>query len=148
MNMLWTSIQKYPETFKITPHLLNYSDTVATFSWDAIRGELQGLPEGRGFNIGHEAVDRHADGWLHDHIALQWLGSNGTSRAFTYGDLKAESNRFANILKDLGIGKADTVCALAGRIPELYYGALGVLKNTSIFCPLFPHSARSQFFNG
>ncbi len=135
--MLWNSIQKHPETFKITPNLLNYVDTVAAFSWDAIHGELQGLPEGRGFNIAHEAVDRHADGRLHDHVALQWLGSNGTSRAFTYSDLKAESNRFANILKDLGIGKADTVCALAGRIPELYYTALGVLKNTSIFCPLF-----------
>lgn len=135
--MLWTSIKKHPESFKIPPNLLHYDDTVATFSWDAIRDEMQGLPEAGGFNIAHEAVDRHADGLLHDHVALQWLGSNGTSLAFTYSKLKAQSNRIANILKDLGIGKADTVCALTGRIPELYFTALGVLKNTSIFCPLF-----------
>ncbi len=135
--MLWTSIKKHPESFALTPNLLHYANTVATFSWDAIRLEMQGLPEGRGFNIAHEAVDRHADGLLHDHVALQWLGSNGISRVFTYGELKAQSNRFANILKDLGIGKADTVCALTGRIPELYFAALGVLKNRSIFCPLF-----------
>jgi acetyl-CoA synthetase len=70
-------------------------------------------------------------------VALHWLGSDDTCRTFTYGELKAQSNRFANILKDLGIGKGDTVCTLAGRIPELYIAALGVLKNASIFCPLF-----------
>ncbi len=135
--MLWTSIEKDPESFKKTPNLVNYADTVAAFSWDTIHGEMQGLPEGRGFNIAHEAVDRHANGSLRDHLALHWLGSDGASRSFTYGEFKAESNRFANILKGLGIGKADTFCALTGRIPELYFAALGVLKNTSIFCPLF-----------
>jgi acetyl-CoA synthetase len=35
------------------------------------------------------------------------------------------------------IGKGDTVSVLAGRIPELYIAALGILKNTSVFCPLF-----------
>ena len=135
--MLWTSIKKHPESFKKPPNLLNYTDTVAAFSWDTIQSELQGLPGGKGFNIGHEAVDRHAEGALCDHIALRWLGSDGAFLTFTYNELKAQSNRFANVLKGLGIGKADTVCTLAGRIPELYFAALGTLKNTSIFCPLF-----------
>jgi acetyl-CoA synthetase len=102
-----------------------------------MRNALQGLPEGKGLNIAHEAVDRHADGPLRNRVALQWLGSEGVSRAFSYAALKEQSNRFANVLKGLGIGKADTVCVLAGRIPELYIAALGTLKNTSIFCPLF-----------
>lgn len=135
--MLYNSIEKHPDSLKKTPNLLDYADTRATFSWETIRAELPRLPEGRGFNIGHAAVDCHADGPLHDHVALQWLGSDDTCRTFTYGELKAQSNRFANILKDLGIGKGDTVCTLAGRIPELYIAALGVFKNTSIFCPLF-----------
>jgi acetyl-CoA synthetase len=116
---------------------LDYADTFAGFSWDTIRGELQGLPEGRGLNIAHEAVDRHADGGLRDRVALRWLGSEGSTREFTYGELKGQSNRLANILKGLGIGKGDTVSVLAGRIPELYIAALGILKNTSVFCPLF-----------
>jgi acetyl-CoA synthetase len=116
---------------------LDYATTVATFSWDTIRSELEGLPEGKGLNIAHEAVDRHAEGPLRDRVALHWLGRNGETRVFTYGELKGLSNRFANSLNGLGIGKADTVCALLGRIPELYIAAFGILKNTSIFCPLF-----------
>jgi len=135
--MLWNAIEKHPESLKKAPNLLDYADTRATFSWESIRAELPGLAEDRGFNIGHAAVDCHAGGPLHDHVALQWLGSDDTSRTITYGELKAQSNRLANILQDLGIGKADTVCTLAGRIPELYIAALGVFKNTSIFCPLF-----------
>jgi acetyl-CoA synthetase len=135
--LLWEPIEKHPESFRKIPHLLNYADTFAAFSWNAIRSELQGLPENRGLNIAHEAVDRHAEGHLRDHVALQWLGSEDTIRAFTYAELRSQSNRFANILQELGIGKGDTVCALVGRIPELYIAALGTFKNTSIFCPLF-----------
>lgn len=117
---------------------MNYADAIAGLSWEAIRSELHGLPDGKGLNIAHEAVDRHADGDLHNHVALRWLGSQGSTREFTYGELKGQSNRFANILKGLGTGKRDTVSVLlAGRIPELYIAALGILKNTSVFCPLF-----------
>ena len=35
---------------------------------------LDGLPGGRGLNIAHEAVDRHAAGPRADHVALRWLG--------------------------------------------------------------------------
>ncbi len=135
--MFWTSIQKHPESMKKVPNLLDYDATYADFSWPAIRAELQGLPENRGLNIAHEAVDRHADGPRRDHVAVQWLGSEGTTRAITYAELKSLSNRFANILQGLGVGKGDTACALAGRIPELYIAALGTFKNTSVFCPLF-----------
>jgi acetyl-CoA synthetase len=135
--MGWTSIQKNPHSFETTPNLQDYGETTAAFSWDAVRAELQGLPQGRGLNIAHETVDRHADGPLRDRVALQWLGSSGEQRAVTYGELKALTNRFANVLNGLGLGKADTVCALAGRIPELYIAALGIFKNTSVFCPLF-----------
>jgi acetyl-CoA synthetase len=47
------------------------------------------------------------------------------------------TNRFANVLRGLGVGKGERVFALAGRIPELYIAALGTLKNGSVFCPLF-----------
>ena len=78
--MLWAPVQKHLESCQKTPNLLDYTTTVATFSWDAIRSELQGLPEGKGLNIAHEAVDRHADGPLRDRVALRWLGSNGATR--------------------------------------------------------------------
>jgi acetyl-CoA synthetase len=102
-----------------------------------MRACLDGLPEGRGLNLAHEAVDRHAAGPLRDHLAMRWLGSRGEVRDFTYGDLKQLTNRFANVLCNLGIGKGDRVYALSERIPELYIAALGTLKHTSVFCPLF-----------
>ncbi len=110
----------------------------ANFSWDTIRGELQGLPEGKGLNIAHEAVDRHAEGRLRDHVALRWLGSDGAIREFhLWRAERAEqplcqySQRTGNRQGRYGLR------VLAGRIPELYIAALGILKNTSVFCPLF-----------
>ena len=73
---------------------------------------------------------------------LRWLcgASAGMVRVseYSYRDLRAETNRFANLLRSLGVGKGDRVFSLLGRVPELYFTALGTLKNTSVFCPLFP----------
>ena len=41
------------------------------------RRQLDGLPGGRGLNIAHEAVDRHATGPLADRVAFRWLRRDG-----------------------------------------------------------------------
>jgi len=130
-------ITKTIDLLPVRPNLADYEATCASFSWDAVRRELAGLPEGRGLNIAHEAVDRHAAGPLRHKLAFRWLGKDGTILDLTYGDLKERSNRFANVLAGLGIRKGERVFALAGRIPELYCAALGTFKNGSVFCPLF-----------
>ena len=135
--MDWKPIKKFPNTWIVQPNLLDYDKTCATFSWEDIRRELDGLPGGKGLNIAYEAIDRHASGPRRDHLAIRWLGKDGTVFDFTYGDLREQSNRFANVLRGLGVGKGDRVFVLAGRIPGLYIAALGTLKNTSVFCPLF-----------
>jgi acetyl-CoA synthetase len=135
--MPWEPIHKSSQTWNVPPNLLDYDQTCAAFSWQAVRGNLDGLPGGRGLNIAHEAVDRHANGARRDHLALRWLGKDGSVRDFTYGDLQEHSNRFANVLVSLGVSKGDRVFALAGRIPALYIAALGTLKHGSVFCPLF-----------
>lgn len=119
------------------PHLQDYQATYRAFSWDTIRRELDGLPEGAGLNMAHEAVDRHADSDRRDELAIRWLGKDGSVRDLTYRDLKEQTNRFANVLSQLGVNKGERVFALAGRIPELYIAALGTLKYTGVFCPLF-----------
>lgn len=135
--MEWKPIKKSFDNGMVQPNLLDYEQTRATFSWTAIKQELDGLPGNKGLNIAHEAVDRHANGPLRNHLAVRWLGRDGTTLDFTYGDLKEQSNRFANVLGRLGVGPGDRVFVLAGRIPYLYIAALGTLKNTSVFCPLF-----------
>ena len=117
--------------------MVDYGEAVRTFSWERARGELDGLPGGRGLNIAHEAVDRHAAGGRSGHVALRWLGRRGEVREFTYGRLAALSNRFARVLRSLDVGPGDVVFALTGRIPALYVAALGTLKSRCVFSPLF-----------
>jgi len=130
-------IVKAREQFRVQPNLLDYREERTRFTWEAARRRLDGLPGGRGLNIAHEAVDRHASGPRRDRVAIRWRGRHGAVRELSYAALAAETNRFANALRALGVGKGDAVFALAGRIPELYVAALGTLKNASVFCPLF-----------
>ncbi len=130
-------VQKAPGGWKIRPNMLDYQLERDRFRWEDARRWLDGLPGGRGLNIAHEAVDRHAAGFRADRVAIVWRGKSGERRVITYRQLRALTNRFANVLRSLGVGAGDRVFALAGRIPELYVACLGTLKNGSVFSPLF-----------
>ena len=132
-----SQITKSRAAWRVPPNLDDYDSACKTFSWERARRMLDGLPHGRGLNIAHEAIDRHATGSRRDHLAIRWLGKSGEVQDYTYAQLRALTNRFANVLQSLGIGAGDRVYALMGRIPELYIAALGTLKNRSVFCPLF-----------
>jgi acetyl-CoA synthetase len=135
--MDWEPIKKSPDSWIVPPNLEDYDKVCAEFSWESVRQYIDGLPDNRGLNKAYEAVDRHVSKGRGDHLAIRWLGRDGTTRDFTYSDLKEQTNRFANVLVKLGVGKGDAVFSLAGRISELYIAALGTLKNLSVFCPLF-----------
>jgi acetyl-CoA synthetase len=126
----------YPADHPVVPNLRDYAVFRSGFSWDEARRDLQGLPGG-GLNIAHEAVDRHAASGRRHHIALRWLGKNGTIHDFSYATLSKLSNRFANLLRQLGVGAGERVFMLTGRIPELYIAAIGAWKNRSVVCNLF-----------
>lgn len=121
----------------VLPNLINYEKLCAQFDWRAEGKNLSGLPGSAGLNIAYEAVDRHADSAMKNVIALKWIQKDGKVKSFTYADLKMLTSRFANVLKRLNIKKGDTVFSLLGRVPELYVTALGTLKTTAVFCPLF-----------
>jgi len=119
------------------PNLVDYEAECARFSWDAARGWLDGLPNGRGLNIAHEAVDRHAVGPHAGRIALRWRGKDGGALDVSFGDLRALTNRFANALADLDMAAGDHVFTLLGRLPALYVALLGALKHRCVVTPLF-----------
>ncbi|HEX5380436.1 MAG TPA: acetate--CoA ligase [Phenylobacterium sp.] len=133
--MPWETIRK-SEDDRAHANLHDYDTEIATFSWTAARAELAGLPDG-GLNIAHEALDRHVAAGAGGRLALRWLGRGGQVRDFTYAELTAEANRFANVLRALGVKKGDRVYGLLGRTPELYFAALGTLKAGAVFCPMF-----------
>ena len=131
------ALRRMASLTSVAPNLDDYERTRATFTWEAARAELDGLPDGRGLNIAHEAVDRHAAGPRGDRVAIRWLGKSGEVREFTYRRLRELTDRLANVLERLGVRRGDAVFALAGRLPELHVTALGTLKLGGVFCPLF-----------
>jgi acetyl-CoA synthetase len=133
----WPQIVKRPTPDSAVPNLGDYDRTRGGFSWDEARRWLDWLPGGRGLNIAHEAVDRHATGLHGTRVALRWISRTGAREDLTYNDLRGATNRFANVLARLGVGKGDVVATLAGRIPPLYVAALGTFKNGSVYAPLF-----------
>ena len=119
-------------------NLADYDLAVREFSWDRARARLDGLPGGRGLNIAHEAVDRHAAGPRRDAVALRCVAKDDTVTDITYADLARQTSRFANVLRSLGVSRGERVFSLLTRVPALYVAALGTLKNASVFSPLFP----------
>lgn len=135
--MSYKAIKKTVDKETAEPNLLDYDQARKAFSWEKARNELDGLPDGKGLNIAYEAIERHLKNGRSQQIAIRWLGKNGDIKDLTYADLSRETNKFANVLKKLGVGKGGRVFTLLGRVPELYLTALGTLKNRCVFCPLF-----------
>ncbi|MCC6900164.1 MAG: acetate--CoA ligase [Polyangiaceae bacterium] len=119
------------------PNLDDWARARSEFRWESARSLLDGLPRGRGLNIAHEAVDRHALAGRGAHVAIRWLPKRGSPVDLSYDELLRRTNRFANALAALGVVEGDRVFALLGRIPELYVTALGALKHRTVFCPMF-----------
>jgi acetyl-CoA synthetase len=133
--MEFTRIRKRPEDYA-GANLPDYAACARTFSWAQARSLLDGLPGG-GLNIAYEAIDRHVKGGRGGKLALRWIGRDDQVKDFTYAELCAAANRFANVLSQNGVGKGDKVFSLLGRVPELYIAVFGTLKNGSVFSPLF-----------
>lgn len=105
--------------------------------WGESRAALDGLPGDEGLNMAHEAVDRHVANGYADKVAFRFIDRSNAVTSLSYGELRQQSNRFANVLTSLGVQPGDRVFILAGRIPELYVAALGALKARAILCCLF-----------
>lgn len=53
----WEAIRKSGRFGDPAPNMVDYENERSTFSWEAARRSLDGLPGGAGLNIAHEAVD-------------------------------------------------------------------------------------------
>ncbi|PTX58282.1 acetyl-CoA synthetase [Melghirimyces profundicolus] len=71
-------------------------------------------------------VNRFAD--HPERVAIRWENENGETRAVTYTELKADSDRVAGGLLSAGLEKGDRVMILLPRTPEAYVAYLGALK--------------------
>jgi acetyl-CoA synthetase len=91
-------------------------DFTTTLEWD--------LPFAKWFvggklNVSENCLDRHVGAGRGDRVAFHWEGEPGDTRTITYAELLDEVQRFANVLKGLGVRKGDRVNIYMPMIPEL-----------------------------
>src|SRR3954447_3267937 len=103
----------------------SYDEVYGGFRWE--------LPER--FNIGVAACDRHADGT--GRLALVYQAPDGRVERFSFDDLKQLSNRCANALAALGIGRGARVGVLLPQRPETAIAHLAIYKLGAVAVPLF-----------
>ena len=70
-------------------------------------------------NASYNALDVNLKNGNKNKVAYFWEGEEGKTRTFTYYQLWKEVNRFANVLKKLGLKKGDRVTIYLSMVPEL-----------------------------
>jgi acetyl-CoA synthetase len=70
-------------------------------------------------NLSYNCLDRHVQTARKNKAALIWESEPGEVRTFTYQQLWKEVQKFANVLKNLGVRKGDRVAIYMGMTPEL-----------------------------
>jgi acetyl-CoA synthetase len=86
-----------------------------TLEWDLPYAEW--FSDGT-LNVSYNCLDRHVLAGRGDKVAFYWEGEPGDARVITYAQLLDEVQRFANVLKNLGIEKGDRVNIYLPMIPE------------------------------
>jgi acetyl-CoA synthetase len=88
-------------------------------------------------NASVNCVDRHVRGPRRNKAALIWEGEPGDRRTLTYWDLYREINRFASVLKKLGVRRGDRVAIYLPMIPEVVVAMLACARIGAIHSVVF-----------
>ena len=127
----------HPSRGSVPPNMPDYERARSEFSWTAARSQLDGPARRRvehRLRGGRPARRRTAGRDRRAALPRQARATRGRSHTRS---CSGETDRFANVLRALGVERGERVFVLAGRIPELYVAALGTLKHGSVFSPLF-----------
>jgi acetyl-CoA synthetase len=102
----------------------DYQDVTVRFRWE--------IPEN--YNIALDTVDKWGD--HKGRVALFYEDDAGNRKTYTFWEMRNDSNRCANLLKDLGIRKADRVGIVLPQQPEAAMAHLGNFKIGAVGVPL------------
>jgi acetyl-CoA synthetase len=107
---------------------------------------------GGGFNYVASALDCHAAGPSAERTALIWEGDDGAVRRLTFRELYEGTNRIANALRHLGVGRGDRVGVFLPMLPETVMTVLALGKLGAVFLPMFsgfgPEALASRLRDG
>jgi acetyl-CoA synthetase len=79
-------------------------------------------------NASANCLDRHVEAGRGERVAFHWRGEEGEERDITYAELLADTQRFANALKDVGVEKGDIVGIYLPMIPEVVVAMLACAR--------------------
>ena len=139
-----------PDTFwsEVADRITWYKkwDTVREF--DFVKGNIKWF-DGAKLNVSYNCLDRHVEAGHGDQTAIIWEGNNPEEdQAFTYSELLAEVQKFANVLKSLGVDKGDRVCLYMQMIPQLPVAMLACARigavHSVVFGAFSPDSLRDR----
>lgn len=90
-------------------------------------------------NACYNALDRHVKTWRRNKAAIIWEPEsvNEPTRVLTYYDLFLKVNKFANVLKSLGVKKGDRVGIYLPLIPEVQIAMLACARIGAIHSVVF-----------
>jgi acetyl-CoA synthetase len=130
-------VNKDPSKLRLKPNLQGFEQLRKTFKWKDADKMVDWFPGGK-INAAYNAIDRHANGPRKNKVALILDNGEGKVVKMTFQQLYEETNKFANMLKKLGIKKQDRVFFFLQRSTELYIGFLGAIKYGAVASPMFP----------
>jgi len=88
-------------------------------------------------NVSQNCLDRHLDSPRRNKAAIVWEGEPGDRRVLTYQMVWRDVNRFANVLKGLGVKRGDRVTIYLPAIPELPIAMLACARIGAIHSVIF-----------
>ena len=86
------------------------------------------------FNFGYDIVDEYAR-LEPSKPALIWLNDEGDEKHFSFGDVKEQSDRIANLLVSLGIKKGERVMLILKQRPEVWFTLIALCKIGAVAIP-------------
>ncbi len=99
-------------------------------------------------NASHNCLDRHVEAGHGDRVAFHWRGEEGEEREVTYADLLGDVQRFANVLRDHGVGAGDVVGIYLPMIPEVVVAMLACARigapHNLVFGGFSPESVKER----
>ncbi len=111
-----------------------YDEFVKDFSWNTLLAYFD-WPATQKFNLAHELCDRWAnDPAKADQVALYYETKDGTRGNYTFRQLRDLSNRFANVLAELGVKRGDRVGGVVSQNSRYLACSLGYLETGGSLC--------------
>ena len=93
--------------------------------------------DGGTLNASANCLDRHVDAGRGDRVAFYWEGEDETRKEVTYADLLDSTQRFANVLRGLGVEKGDVVGIFLPMVPEAVAAMLACARIGAIHNVVF-----------